>query len=293
VAGLPPAAGAPEVSGLIRVAREALARGDLHGALASLSEANRTNPDDPTLRQEVEALRAAAERLVESVGKLRSATRGLQAAPPSLEPSRFTGDGQPLWRPEDIKAAARWADADRLHKSGRTLEAVGALLEVHALLQAPPQAAPRSSEPAAQPPPESVPAAPANRPAEPVKTEVTSPPTVDKPVFVSDAEGIGAALKRYEDAYESRDASQVARVVPSLSTPDVEQIRETFNTVTGYEVELRQVNIEMQPEVAIVRAVVVRRMTPRVGLVMETSSETEFRMRRAADGWVIIGVVVP
>ena len=69
-----------------------------------------------------------------------------------------------------------------------------------------------------------------------------------------------------------------------------EQLRRTFAGMTSYEIEARQPRVNVASDVATVRAVVARRMVPRVGRPVENEVETEFHFRRGNSGWVITDV---
>jgi hypothetical protein len=107
----------------------------------------------------------------------------------------------------------------------------------------------------------------------------------------SDVNEVLAALDRYRSAFEAREVSQVLTVYPSLSAAQVEQLRKTFAGMAAYELEIRDPRVQVQADVATARAMLVRRMTPRVGSAVSNQVETEFRLRRSAAGWVITDVI--
>jgi hypothetical protein len=84
--------------------------------------------------------------------------------------------------------------------------------------------------------------------------------------------------------------SGVLQVFPTLAPNQVEQLRRTFAEVTAYEIEVRQTHVDVGSDVATVRAVVARRMVPRVGRPLANEVETEFRLRRDGRGWLITDV---
>jgi serine/threonine-protein kinase len=137
--------------------------------------------------------------------------------------------------------------------------------------------------------------------AQPAPADSTPPaPAPDPPVTrgpdeqarpSSDVNEVLAALDRYRSAFEAREVSQVLTVYPSLSAAQVEQLRKTFAGMAAYELEIRDPRVQVQADVATARAMLVRRMTPRVGSAVSNQVETEFRLRRSAAGWVITDVI--
>jgi hypothetical protein len=67
-------------------------------------------------------------------------------------------------------------------------------------------------------------------------------------------------------------------------------LKRTFATVTQYDVDVRNPQIEVQGDAAVVRATLTRRITPRVGSPVANEVDTEFRLRRDGSGWSIVAV---
>ena len=110
------------------------------------------------------------------------------------------------------------------------------------------------------------------------------------PAVPSDAEAVVSALRRYQDAYKALDVGGVLQVFPTLAPNQVEQLRRTFAGMTAYEIEAREPRVDVASDVATVRALVARRMVPRVGRPVANEVETEFHLRRANSGWLITDV---
>ena len=213
-------------------------------------------------------------------------------------------------------AEARFTRATRLQADNQPIEALGALwqaadLYAQSLAAGGPQP-PRAAERQAPIPTEGAPGAggvvqPDRPPAiesgqpEPVMppaAETTSPgraaiAIADPPKVPSDEEAILDALRQYQGAYEALDVSGVLRVFPSLERDQVEQLRRTFDGMTAYGIDMRNTRVDVQNDSAIVRAVVARRMVPRVGRPVANEVETEFRLRRDGTAWVITAVTTP
>ena len=77
---------------------------------------------------------------------------------------------------------------------------------------------------------------------------------------------------------------------PALGSEQVEQLRKSFEAVTAYEIDLRQPRVEVSGNTATVRALVARRIVPRVGRPVTSEVETEFSLQRDARGWLIVAV---
>ena len=60
--------------------------------------------------------------------------------------------------------------------------------------------------------------------------------------------------------------------------------------MTAYEIDLRQPRVEVNDNTAAVRALVVRRIVPRVGGPWTSEVESEFRLQRDARGWLVVEV---
>jgi hypothetical protein len=288
-----------------------LALADRAGVLEILRSgptANGAAPDPRLPYAIVDAVRASVRQARETAG----ATPALR----SSEPYRL--------------AEERLARANRFEASRQPLDALGALwqaADAYARVTAPgappPVSAPGAttvagsvdsgsgaaagaSTRAAQVPP-LVPAAPsAAPPAAPATTaagelpsaaaatSTPAPPTANADRGIAtvppDTDAILGALRRYHDAYKALDVSGVLQVFPTLGPDQVEQLRRTFAGMTAYEIETRQPRVDIGSDVATVRAVVARRMVPRVGRPVANEVDTEFRLRRAGRGWLITDV---
>jgi hypothetical protein len=212
-------------------------------------------------------------------------------------------------------AEAQMARATTLEANGRAIDAVRALWQASDLygrsiaevrtqpsqLSPAPVPAPPSPPPAVASGrvPESVPAPSVEQPrpqtdipsgreaAMTTQAAVSAPP----PQAPSDADAILETLRRYYNAYESLDVAAVRRVMPSLGQDQVDALRRTFDGMTAYAIDMGTPRIDVQRDTATVRAVVTRRMTPKVGSPIARDVETEFRLRRSGGGWVILDVI--
>ena len=97
-------------------------------------------------------------------------------------------------------------------------------------------------------------------------------------------------LRRYEAAFRALDVNAIRQVYPSLDRDQAEQLQRTFASVNRYDVEIRNPQIDVQGDTAVVRAAVARRMTPRVGSPVTNEVQTQFRLRREGAMWLISAV---
>ena len=133
--------------------------------------------------------------------------------------------------------------------------------------------------PVAPPPPTPVPA--------PVPAPIAESPQVRGRL---DHDAVLDTLRRYQAAYRALDVNGLLQVYPSLAGDQAEQLRRTFASVSQYEVEIRNPQIEVQGDTAIARAELARRMSPRVGNPVTNEVQTEFRLRREGGMWLIVAV---
>ena len=131
--------------------------------------------------------------------------------------------------------------------------------------------------------PENVPVAP------PAPTPAPAPPPIAGVLLrytaAYDHDAIGNTLRRYQAAYRALDVNGLLQVYPTLARDQAEQLRRTFASVSQYEVEIRNPQIEVQGDTAIARAELARRMSPRVGNPVTNEVQTEFRLRREGGMW--------
>ena len=105
-----------------------------------------------------------------------------------------------------------------------------------------------------------------------------------------DRDGVRETLRRYEAAYRSLDVNGILQVYPTLARDQAEQLRRFFATVTQYEVDIRDPQIDVQADTATVRATLARRIAPRVGNPVVNEVVTEFRLHRQGGAWTIVAV---
>ena len=295
-----------------------LAAGDRRGVLQLLGPAaNGTDASDTKLSEEVldvvrtSALRARASAAATSgppSSSYRSAEERLARANQLASQGRTLEALEAFWQSSDLYVNA----GNQLVRSGRDavtpdrgLSTAAADRESVSSVQPPPTPPRASSDLPSFTPPQSSgapgragasesPLIGETSPLPPPANEVKpSPPTRPVPTTTTtetDAEAVLNTLRRYHAAYQALDVSRVVEVFPSLGREQVEQLRRTFAGMTAYAVEMRNPRVNVQGDTATAHATVARRMTPRVGSEISNEVETEFRLRRAGSGWVIVAV---
>jgi serine/threonine-protein kinase len=113
------------------------------------------------------------------------------------------------------------------------------------------------------------------------------PPAAETPRQISPEEGIREALDRYRAAHEALDVDQLTQVYTGMSRGQADELRKNFLTLSAHVVEIRDPRIQVKGDEAIVDAMLVRRISPKVGAPATYPSQARFRLRRAARGWVI------
>jgi hypothetical protein len=248
----------------------------------------------------------------------RLATAVLDAVRTTVRQARDAAGATPVMRASETyrQAEGQLARANRLEAERKHLDALGALWQAGDLYgrvvpsQPPPSqtASPAIAtapvvEPSGNAPargahvPPVVPVEPPAPAATPPATETASAapaPNVTRvvPLAPSDTDAVVGTLRRYTNAYKALDVGGVLQVFPTLAPNQVEQLRRTFADMTAYEIEARQPRVNVVSDVATVRAVVTRRMVPRVGRPLENEVDTEFHLRRDGSGWLITDVRV-
>ena len=264
-----------------------LARGDRAGVLESLgknsADAALTNAVVDTLRASVMKSResAAASPTARSAESYRAGEEHLARA------NRMVSSGRPL---ETMRELWQAADAYAQSLSAPPAQVAAAPESPPPTPAAAPPVANTAPAPAETAEPRSTTAAPtapsATVPARPIPTP---PPSVEE--APSDSQAIANTLRRYDAAYESLDVSAVLRVFPSLGRDDVTTLRRTFEGLNSYEMDTRVMHIDVKDGAATVLARVARRMSTRVGgNTVVNDVETEFRLQRSGNDWIIVGV---
>jgi len=127
----------------------------------------------------------------------------------------------------------------------------------------------------------------------PAPTPAPAPATTTEPPPLrarADEDAVRETLRRYEAAYRALNVDQILQVYPSLAREQAVELRRTFAGVSQYDVNIRNPQIDVQGDAAVVRATLTRRIAPRVGNPVANEVQTEFRLRRDGNAWSIVGV---
>ncbi len=176
--------------------------------------------------------------------------------------------------------------------------------------------APAVAATAPLPPPEPTPpapkrdisSAPVERPTPPAPPSA-GPPASDKPPQValpatpvpstpgsadggrdargSDVAAIQETLRRYADAYGSRDVAAVKKLLPSLSVQQLRGLEKDFSDYRSYSVEIADPHISVDRETAVATSQVTRSFVTRSGVAGGHTMATTFRLRKIDGSWVI------
>jgi serine/threonine-protein kinase len=151
----------------------------------------------------------------------------------------------------------------------------------------PPPAEPAAKTPAQQPPVQQ------ERPAPPPQTSArsTAPPAAPpaKPDPEAEKVRIRETLKRYEAAWEARDAAAVARV-HDLSASDLSSVRGTLANAREYamDIDVKDIRLDLDGRRATAICRVSRRFDARVGGTFNPPPATNtFTLERRGDAWII------
>src|SRR5580765_179025 len=103
----------------------------------------------------------------------------------------------------------------------------------------------------------------------------------------SDVAAIQETLRRYADAYGSRDVAAVKKVLPSLSLQQLRGLEKDFSDYRSYSVEIADPHISVGRETAVATSQVTRSFVTRSGVAGGHTMATTFRLRKIDGSWVI------
>ena len=103
----------------------------------------------------------------------------------------------------------------------------------------------------------------------------------------SDVAAIQETLGRYAEAYRSRDAGAVKKVLPSLSAQQLRSLEKDFSDYRSYTVEIRDPHILVDRETATAICQVTRSFVTRNGVAGGHTVATAFHLRKIDGVWVI------
>ena len=103
----------------------------------------------------------------------------------------------------------------------------------------------------------------------------------------SDVAAIQETLRRYADAYGSRDVAAVKKLLPSLSVQQLRGLEKDFSDYRSYSVDIADPHISVDRETAVATSQVTRSFVTRSGVAGGHTMATTFRLRKIDGSWVI------
>jgi hypothetical protein len=103
----------------------------------------------------------------------------------------------------------------------------------------------------------------------------------------SEVAAIQETLRRYADAYGSRDVAAVKKVLPSLSVQQLRALEKDFSDYRSYNVDIADPHISIDRETAVATSQVTRSFVTRSGVAGGHTMATTFRLRKIDGSWVI------
>ena len=260
-------------------------------------------------------LDASDAELNRSMDDLKRAARQFAVQARANASRRGATEGSSL---EFRDALARQRDGESFDRSGDRAQAIRALWAATELYDRASGAAARRAEPPAAPVPAPQPLPPVAKretPRVPLEREqapvlpTTGSPRPDKPAQpalpatpvpsttssvdvardarTSDVAAIQDTLRRYADAYRTRDVAAVRKVLPSLNAQQLRSLEKDFSDYRSYSVEIADPRISIDHETAIASGPVTRSFVTRNGLAGGHTMATTFHLRKIDGAWVI------
>ena len=98
-------------------------------------------------------------------------------------------------------------------------------------------------------------------------------------------------MRRYQAAWESLDADALARV-QALSASAVATVRSSMQSTETYQltVDVQDIAVDPSGRSAVVRCVISRRFTPKVGRAESRSGPATIQLERRGESWVIVNI---
>jgi hypothetical protein len=124
--------------------------------------------------------------------------------------------------------------------------------------------------------------------AVPARPEPPPPPgDTARDSRTNDVAAIHDTLRRYTDAYQSRDISAVRKVLPSLSAQQLRALEKDFSNYRSYNVEVADPRISIDRDTATASCQVTRSFVTRNGVAGGHTVATTFHLRKIDTAWVI------
>jgi hypothetical protein len=140
----------------------------------------------------------------------------------------------------------------------------------------PPPAAPLGSD---KPPQAALPTKP--------EPATSSPADIARDARTSDIAAIQDSLRRYAEAYRTRDIAAVKKVLPSLTDQQLRSLDKDFASYRSYSVEIADPRISLDRDIATASCQVTRSFVTRNGVGGGHTVATTFHLRKIDGSWVI------
>jgi hypothetical protein len=179
--------------------------------------------------------------------------------------------------------------AARVAAQGATAASVPAVpAQLPEIAKAEPPPAPPERQPSVAPP---APHGPDKSPSPPVpvKPELSTPTSVDavRDGRTGDVAAIQDTLRRYAEAYRSRDIAAVRKVLPSLGPQQLRSLDRDFSDYRSYNVEIGDVRVLVDNDTATAACQVTRSFVTRNGVAGGHTVATIFHLRKVEASWAI------
>ena len=282
-------------------ARRQVAAGQRPQLLDTLSAGLVLDGSDRELNGLIDELKRGARQLAVQARANASRAGATEASSIEFRDGRARErEGEALDRSGDRAQAIRalWAATESYDRAAR------GTAQSAALPAAPAPAAPQALPPVAKveptpPPPErqpppAPPAAPSvdkpPQPPLPVKPDpstTAAPAEIARDARASDIAAIQETLRRYADAYRSRDIAAVGKVLPSLSPQQLRSLDKDFSNYRSYDVEVAAPRIVVDRDTATASGPVTRSFVTRNGVAGGHTVATTFHLKKIDGSWVI------
>jgi len=260
--------------------RQQFARGDWQNGLTTAASAANLRKDDPQLQTILtDALAAARVQLT----KERDAARGA---------------GRTVVGTDTFQQGVRKdRSVDQLARNGQTGNAIRAAWEaVDLFKRAQTEAANIREEPkpatttaipvpATTTIPQQVPVTSTTPLATTSVAPLPPPQPPQPPPPVSEEPAIRAILSAYAQAFSALDADAVRRLHPTVNQ---DALRRGFRDMKSQRVQIQDPQIQVAGSTATVSCTIVTAVVPRVGSAQTNSRQTQLKLEKRGDGWVIV-----
>ena len=291
------------VNSIRAAARRLIALGQRQQALDSVTAGLVLDAADPELQRLLEELKRTARQ--NAVQERQAASRRGATEDSSIE----FRDGLAREREADVldRAGDRapairslWAAAGLYDRAAR----VG---EQSTAAPAPgPKPAPDGERTEVPPAPPERPVLPSAAPLEALKTppgavERTPPAPVERKIEpptaplgnaepdarTVDTAAVRETLRRYAEAYQSREIAAIREVLPSLSSQQLRSLERDFSNYRSYSVEIAGPRLAVEGVTATVTCDVTRSFVTKSGIAGGNTVATIFHLRKVAGSWII------